>query len=108
MHGIYWGYVYGIVVDTSLGIDAEVIQQKLGAKKIGTQPFFWCMHEQPVLHAMGYCKQGREPCVPSCPLSLKTSSSPAAVVSFYVPSGLALTDEQIERVAKELRATETP
>ena len=40
--------------------------------------------------------------LPSCPLSLKTSSSPAAVVSFYVPSGLALTDEQIERVAKEL------
>eukprot|EP00322_Chrysochromulina_rotalis_P005372 CAMPEP_0115843270 /NCGR_PEP_ID=MMETSP0287-20121206/8226_1 /TAXON_ID=412157 /ORGANISM="Chrysochromulina rotalis, Strain UIO044" /LENGTH=483 /DNA_ID=CAMNT_0003296959 /DNA_START=43 /DNA_END=1494 /DNA_ORIENTATION=- len=88
---IYW--VYGIMVDASLGIDAEVIQQKLGAKKIGTRPFFWCMHEQPVLHAMGHCKDVR------CPVGENLARR-----GFYVPSGLALTNGQIEHVAKELRA----
>ena len=88
---IYW--VYGIVLDESVGVEAEVIQKKLGEKKIGTRPFFWCMHEQPVLLAMGHCKNV------SCPVGENLARR-----GFYVPSGLALTDEQIQHVAMELRA----
>ena len=87
---IYW--VYGIVLDESVGVEAEVIQKKLGDKKIGTRPFFWCMHEQPVLLAMGHCKNV------SCPVGENLARR-----GFYVPSGLALTDAQIQRVAMELR-----
>ena len=101
MHGIYWGYVYGIVVDTSLGIDAEVIQQKLGAKKIGTQPFFWCMHEQPVLHAMGYCKQGREPCVPSLVSAVAENLLLARRGSFFLRAQRPCTHRRADRTRRQ-------
>ena len=86
---IYW--VYGIVLDKSVGVEAEFVQKKLGEKKIGTRPFFWCMHEQPVLLAMGHCKNV------SCPVGENLARR-----GFYVPSGLGLTDSQIRRVAMEL------
>jgi perosamine synthetase len=41
---IYW--VYGIVLEPSLGVEADVVTGKLGQKGIGSRPFFWCMHEQ--------------------------------------------------------------
>ena len=87
---IYW--VYGIVLDKSVGVEADFIQKKLGEKKIGTRPFFWCMHEQPVLLAMGHCKNVR------CPVGENLARR-----GFYVPSGLALRDSQIQHVAMELR-----
>ena len=60
---------------------------------IGTRPFFWCMHEQPVLHALGHCQNV------ACPVA-----EGLARRGFYVPSGLALTNDEITRVATELRA----
>ena len=87
---IYW--VYGIVLENSVCVDAEFIQKKLGEKKIGTRPFFWCMHEQPVLLAMGHCQNV------SCPVGENLARR-----GFYVPSGLALKDSQIRHVARELR-----
>jgi perosamine synthetase len=48
---IYW--VYGIVLDDEVPFDAEVAMKKLAEHQIGTRPFFWCMHEQPVFHKMG-------------------------------------------------------
>merc|ERR1712194_55280 len=82
----------GIVLDKSVGVEADFIQKKLGEKKIGTRPFFWCMHEQPVLLAMGHCKNVR------CPVGENLARR-----GFYVPSGLALRDSQIQHVAMELR-----
>lgn len=37
-----------------LGFDAEEAMRRLGAQGIGTRPFFWPMHEQPVFQRMGY------------------------------------------------------
>ncbi|MFM9158916.1 MAG: DegT/DnrJ/EryC1/StrS family aminotransferase, partial [Dolichospermum sp.] len=48
---IYW--VYGIVLQEEITFDAEVMMKKLAEHKIGTRPFFWCMHEQPVFLKMG-------------------------------------------------------
>jgi len=83
---IYW--VYGIVLKESVPFDATVIMKKLGQQGIGTRPFFWCMHEQPVLQRMGLFRDERYPVAENL-----------ARRGFYIPSGLAITEEQIQRVA---------
>jgi perosamine synthetase len=87
---IYW--VYGLVLKDEVPFDAEEAMGRLGKYKIGTRPFFWCMHEQPVLRKMGLF-EGE-----SCPVAEKIARR-----GFYIPSGMALTDEQIEQVAKTLQ-----
>ncbi len=87
---IYW--VYGIVLKDQVPFDAEEAMRRLGEKKIGTRPFFWPMHEQPVFKKMG--------------LFANESHSVAECIArrgFYIPSGLALTDEQMEQVAISVR-----
>lgn len=83
---IYW--VYGLVLDNSVSFDAEEMIKRLAAAGIGTRPFFWPMHEQPVFRKMGLFAGESYP-VAEC----------LARRGFYIPSGLALTVQQIERVA---------
>lgn len=87
---IYW--VYGILLDDTLPFDAKELMQRLGEHKIGTRPFFWCMHEQPVFRRMGLFE------ATCCPVAEKMARR-----GFYIPSGLALTDQQMERVAQVIR-----
>src|SRR5205085_909332 len=87
---IYW--VYGIVLDDDLPFDAEDIMAKLAAEKIGTRPFFWPMHEQPVFRHRGWFEDVSHPV-----------AERIARRGFYVPSGLAITDAQIEQVARVLK-----
>ncbi len=84
---IYW--VYGIVMKQ----EEEVarIRKSLKQKGIGTRPFFWCMHEQPVLRRMGLFRQEWYPV-----------AEKLARCGFYIPSGLGLKNEEIEFVAKSL------
>jgi perosamine synthetase len=86
---IYW--VYGIVLKDEIPFDAAEVIERLKAHQIGTRPFFWCMHEQPVFHKMGLL-QGI-----SCPVAENLARR-----GFYLPSGLALTPEHIERVAESM------
>lgn len=83
---IYW--VYGLVLKEELPLDAEEVMQSLAKYKIGTRPFFWCIHEQPVFRKMGLFDNV------SCPVAEKIARR-----GFYIPSGMALKDEQIEQVA---------
>lgn len=87
---IYW--VYGIVLKDSVAFDAEEAMSRMAAHKIGTRPFFWPMHEQPVFHKMGLFRNERYPV-----------AERMARRGFYIPSGLALTEEQIKRVADCLK-----
>lgn len=87
---IFW--VYGIVLGEELGFDAEEAMKRLGELGIGTRPFFWPMHEQPVFRKMGMFFGV------SCPVSERIARR-----GFYLPSGLALSDSQIEHVAKAVR-----
>lgn len=87
---IYW--VYGIVLNDEVPFDAKEAMHRLGQSKIGTRPFFWCMHEQPVFRRMGLFEGV------SCPIAEKLARR-----GFYIPSGMALTDKQIEQVAQVLR-----
>jgi len=87
---IYW--VYGVVLESTVPFDAAEAMRRLGALGIGTRPFFWPMHEQPVFKDMGLFEGV------SCPVA-----EGIARRGFYIPSGLALTDEQLERSARVLR-----
>jgi perosamine synthetase len=87
---IYW--VYGIVLKETVPFDAVEAMKILGEKGIGTRPFFWPMHEQPVFHKMGLYKNEKHPV-----------AEMIARRGFYVPSGLALTEEQIAAVAKTVK-----
>lgn len=85
---IYW--VFGLIADTEEM--ANAIVKDLGDKKIGTRPFFWCMHEQPVFQKMGLFKNEHYPVAEGM-----------ARRGFYLPSGLGLQDHEIEQVAAEVR-----
>lgn len=87
---IYW--VYGVVLKDEVSFDAEEAMRRLAQYKIGTRPFFWCMHEQPVFQKMGLFNNV------SCPIAERIARR-----GFYIPSGLAITSEQIKRVASCLR-----
>jgi perosamine synthetase len=87
---IYW--VYGVVLEDSVPLDAEAAMARLAAKGIGTRAFFWPMHEQPVLRRMGLFDGV------SCPVAERIARR-----GFYIPSGVALTQNQAEQVAESLR-----
>lgn len=93
---IYW--VYGLVLKDNVNFDAKIAMQKLAEKGIGTtiivgtRPFFWCMHEQPVFQKMGLFKNENY-----------AVGENLARRGFYIPSGLGLTNEQMEKVAKKVK-----
>lgn len=78
---IYW--VFGVVLDDAVPFNAVEAQRRLAERGIGTRPFFWPMHEQPVLREMGFFAGTK------CPHAERIARR-----GFYVPSGLALTEEQ--------------
>lgn len=87
---IYW--VYGIVLKDTVPFDAEIAMKKLAEKGIGTRPFFFPMHEQPVFRKMGLFSGENYPI-----------AERIARRGFYIPSGLALKEEQIDIVAQKLK-----
>jgi perosamine synthetase len=86
---IYW--VYGIVLKDDVPFNAKEAMRYLKEHKIGTRPFFWSMHEQPVFRKMGLFEGV------SCPVAERLARR-----GFYIPGGMALTDEQMDRVAHTL------
>jgi perosamine synthetase len=90
-NNIYW--VYGVVLDNSVSFDAQFVIEQLAEQRIGTRPFFWPMHEQPVFRRMGLFSEIR------CPAAERIARR-----GFYLPSGLALSAAQQERVAEILNA----
>jgi perosamine synthetase len=86
---IYW--VYGLVADSQDRCEEAV--KKLGEAQIGTRPFFWCMHEQPVFQGMGLFKGEAYPV-----------AERIARNGFYVPSGLGLSNADIARVIDVFRS----
>ena len=88
---IYW--VYGILLNEKSKMNAEEIMKLLNQKNIGTRPFFYPMHLQPVFKKMGLFKNEKYP------VSEKLSE-----FGFYIPSGLALTEDQIITSAEALKS----
>ena len=87
---IYW--VYGLVLEESVPFEADGAIRKLTGLGIGCRPFFWPMHEQPVFRRKGLFVDEQYPV-----------AERLARRGFYVPSGLALSAEQMTRVAQAVR-----
>lgn len=86
---IYW--VFGLVADTQELCESTV--NKLNECGIGTRPFFWCMHEQPVFLKMGLFTNEKYPV-----------AERIARNGFYIPSGLGLELKQITYVLNILNS----
>jgi perosamine synthetase len=82
---VYW--MYGVVIDERTGCDAARLAARLAERGVDTRPFFLGMHEQPVFHRMGLFNGSRYPV-----------AERIARQGLYLPSGLALTDAQIDQV----------
>lgn len=81
-------WVYGLVISDQVDFDADEAMNRLAGKGVGTRPFFWPMHEQPVYLKAGLFEGEKYP-----------NAERIARRGFYLPSGLALTDEQMDRVS---------
>ena len=84
---VYW--MYGVVLSEKIGMDASQFAQRLRQREIETRPFFLGMHEQPVLHKRGLFVEE------SYPVAERLARR-----GLYLPSGLALTEEQLTRVSE--------
>jgi perosamine synthetase len=82
---VYW--MYGVVLSNDVDYDAAEFAKRLRAKGIDTRPFFIGMHQQPVLLNQGLFAGETYPV-----------SERLATRGLYLPSGLTLTEEQLEKV----------
>lgn len=87
---IYW--VYGVVLGDEMPLDAPAMMSRLAEQSIGTRPFFWPMHEQPVFKRMNLFRDV------ACPVAERLARR-----GFYLPSGLGLGDEDLETAAAALK-----
>ena len=84
---VYW--MYGTVVSEDSGMDAAAFALRLMQHGVETRPFFLGLHEQPVFQQRGLFVGERYPV-----------SERIAAQGLYLPSGLALTEDQISRVSE--------
>jgi len=123
---VYW--MYGIVLDENTGMDAIQFAQKLKEKGVETRPFFLGMHEQPVFQTPTHLSQGGKDTTPTLPSpggrnTMPTLPSPGgrdtgrgfftgesypvaeriARQGLYLPSGLTLTEDQLDQVCNAVR-----
>lgn len=82
---VYW--VNGIVLDKSVKFDASEMAQKLSSKKIQSRPFFYPMHKQPVFNNRGLFNNESYPV-----------AEQLAQRGLYLPSGMALSESQIDYI----------
>ncbi|MDA9133102.1 DegT/DnrJ/EryC1/StrS family aminotransferase [Alphaproteobacteria bacterium] len=87
---IYW--VYGLILDDSIEFGAEEAMNRLARLGVACRPFFYPIHQQPVLREMGLFEGESYP-----------NAERMYQRGFYIPSGLALTKEQINKVAGALK-----
>ncbi len=87
---VYW--MYSLQMPPELGKTAKEVTTALGKRGIGTRPFFRGLHDQPTLKEQGIIfDSGHYPV-----------SDLAYKFGFYLPSGLTLTDEQINEVCDQV------
>ncbi|MDP3028830.1 MAG: DegT/DnrJ/EryC1/StrS family aminotransferase [Deltaproteobacteria bacterium] len=98
---VYW--MYGIVLDENTGLDAVQFAQKLKEKGVETRPFFLGMHEQPIfqtppLPSPGGRDTGRGMfTAESYPVAERIARQ-----GLYLPSGLTLTENQMDYVSNSV------
>jgi perosamine synthetase len=86
---VYW--MYAIELDEECKISAETVIDLLKERQIGARPFFVGLHAQPVFARSGLFEGEQYP-----------NTDRAHERGLYLPSGLALTTEQIDTVCNVL------
>jgi perosamine synthetase len=86
---IYW--VFGVVLDDRVPFDATGAMHRLKQRGVDSRHFFWPMHQQPVFRNKGWFAGER------CP-----NAERIARRGFYLPSGVALTEEEAQISAHAL------
>jgi len=89
---IYW--MYGLVLSEELGIGATELAIRLKERGVETRPFFLGMHEQPALHRRGLFLNENYPV-----------AGRLAKQGLYLPSGLALSKDELEHVCDAVEAS---
>jgi len=87
---VYW--VFGVVLGPDSPLCAQDAMEALHRRGIGTRPFFFPLHQQPVLKDFGISPQG------SLPVSEWLGKQ-----GFYLPNGADSTRESRAFVAQQLR-----
>lgn len=87
---VFW--VFGVVVDESTGLDAEAVISRLTVAGIGSRPFFYPLHLQPIV-------------VSRCGNISDTFSTATRIATqgLYLPASVDLSDSDLTRVASELQ-----
>jgi len=86
---IYW--VFALTLKDKYPKKAKDVMKELGSYGIGTRPFFYPMHKQPVFNKMGLFSDDNLP-----------NAEKLYERGFYIPSGMALTENQIKEVSRVL------
>lgn len=86
---IYW--IFGLVGETFE--DKERLESYINNNRIGTRPFFWCMHEQPVF------KSKKLFVGESYPVAEKLARN-----GFYIPTGLGQSKSEFEKVIDTVKS----
>lgn len=87
---VYW--VFGVVLNEEARFDAAEFAKELAERGIQTRPFFWPMHEQPVFQRSGLFRKETYPV-----------AERIARRGLYLPSGLSLTDAELNTVCGAVR-----
>ena len=84
--------MYGLVLSEETGLDAVKAALLLREKGVDTRPFFLGMHEQPVFHDRGLFNGEQYPV-----------AERIARKGLYLPSGLTLTEEQMDTISTAVK-----
>lgn len=84
---IYW--VFSITLKNEYPKSAKEVMKELAVKGVATRPFFYPMHAQPIFTKMGLFLNEEYP-----------NASRLYEKGFYIPSGMAITEDQIKEVSK--------
>lgn len=87
---VYW--MYAVLVEKEFGLSRDELMKRLRERGVDTRTFFIPLHRQPLFQAKAAYRNL------SFPVSEALSEK-----GLYLPSGLALTKDQMKRVAAEIR-----
>jgi perosamine synthetase len=87
---VYW--MYSLLIEDNFGVTRDTVMARLLSRGIETRPFFVGMHEQPAFHDIGLFVDQ------VCPVA-----EDIAEKGLYLPSGLDLTEEQVDYICECLR-----
>jgi len=90
VRNVYW--MYGIVLEDSIPIDAATLGTRLREQGVDSRPFFLGMHEQPVLRELGLFAGETYPV-----------TEQLARRGLYLPSGLGLGEAEIDSVCRAVK-----